>query len=121
MIPVPPSATAGTVDHIAIAWGESRVAARALHDALQILPTGGRISVLTVRGEKALNGTGLAQTLVASQDLRGYEAKAVDLTLDGRNIATALQDAALAEGAQLLVMGGFGHSRLRDFILGGAT
>ena len=121
VILVPSNATAGTTDHIAIAWDESRVAARALGDALRILPTGGRISVLTVQGEKALNGTGLVQTLVASLDLRGYGAKAGDLTLDGRNIATALQDAALAEGAQLLVMGGFGHSRLRDFILGGAT
>ncbi len=74
-----------------------------------------------MQGEKALNGTGLAQTLLASLDLRGYEAKAVYLTLDGRNIATAFQDAALAEGTQLLAMGGFGHSRLRDFILGGAT
>jgi nucleotide-binding universal stress UspA family protein len=33
----------------------------------------------------------------------------------------ALQEGALAEGAQLLAMGGFGHSRLRDFVLGGAT
>lgn len=41
--------------------------------------------------------------------------------LDGRSIAAALQDTALAEGAQLLAMGGFGHSRIRDFILGGAT
>lgn len=121
VILVPPTAATGTVDHIAIAWDESRVAARALSDALRILPLGGKVSVLTVQGEKALNGTGLAQTLAASLDLQGYDAKAVDLTLDGRNIATALQDAALAEGAQLLAMGGFGHSRLRDFILGGAT
>lgn len=118
---VPPSAKPGPVEHIAIAWDESRVAARALGDALKLLPEGGRISVMTVKGEKALNGSELAQTLATSLDLRGYKAKAVDLTLDGRNIATALQDAALAEGAQMLAMGGFGHSRLRDFILGGAT
>lgn len=121
VILVPPSTVTGAVDHVAIAWDESRVAARALGDALRILPAGGKVSVLTVKNEKALNGTGLAQTLASSLDLRGYETKAVDLTLDGRSIATALQDAALAEGAQLLAMGGFGHSRLRDFILGGAT
>lgn len=121
VILVPPNAAMGTVDHLAIAWDESRVAARALGDALRILPLGGKVSVLTVQDEKALNGTGLAQTLASSLDLRGYEARAVDLTLDGRSIAMALQDAAVAEGAQLLAMGGFGHSRLRDFILGGAT
>jgi len=111
----------GPLDHVAIAWDESRVAACALGDVLRILPAGGKVSVVTVHEEKALNGTGLAQNLASSLDLRGYEASAVDLTLDGRNIATALQEAALAEGAQLLAMGGFGHSRLRDFILGGAT
>jgi nucleotide-binding universal stress UspA family protein len=121
VILVPPTAATGTVDHIAIAWDESRVAARALGDALGILRPGGKVSVLTVHDEKALTGAGLAQTLASSLDLRGYGARAVDLTLDGRSVATALQDAALAEGAQLLVMGGFGHSRMRDFILGGAT
>ncbi len=54
-------------------------------------------------------------------DFIAYRANAVDLTLDGKSIATALQEAALAEGLQLLAMGGFGHSRLHDFILGGAT
>jgi nucleotide-binding universal stress UspA family protein len=38
-----------------------------------------------------------------------------------RTIAEALQDAAVEDGAQLLVMGGFGQSRIRDFILSGAT
>lgn len=121
VILVPSTTAKGTVDHIAIAWDESRVAARALGDALRILPSGGKVSVLTVQDEKELNGPGLAQTLASSLNLRGYESRAVDLTQDGRSIATALQDAALAEGAQLLAMGGFGHSRLRDFILGGAT
>ncbi len=121
MILVPQTAAPETVDHIAIAWDESRVAARALGDALRILPEGGKVSILTVQDEKLLNETGLAQTLATALHLRGYNATAVDLTPDGRSIATVLQDAALAEGAQLLAMGGFGHSRLRDFILGGAT
>ncbi len=121
VILVPPSTGAGTIDHIAIAWDESRVAARALCDALPLLAADGRVSVLTVQDEKALSRSGIAQTLAASLELRGYTARAVDITLDGRTIAAALQDSARSEGAQLLAMGGFGHSRLRDFILGGAT
>ena len=121
VILVPPSTAAGTIDHIAIAWDESRVAARALCDALPLLVAGGRVSVLTVQDEKALRGSGIAQTLASSLELRGYTARAVDIALDGRTIAAALQDSARSEGAQLLAMGGFGHSRLRDFILGGAT
>lgn len=118
---VPPSTAAGPVDHIAIAWDGSRVAARALCDALPLLAAGGRVSVVTVQGEKALGSTSIAQTLAESLERRGYIARAVNVTLDGRTIAEALQDAALSEGAKLLAMGGFGHSRLRDFILGGAT
>ncbi len=121
VILVPPSTATGSVDHIAVAWDGSRVAARALCDALPLLSAGGRISVVTVQGEKSLTGSNIAQTLAASLERRGYTASALNITLDGRPIAMALQDTALSEGAQLLAMGGFGHSRLRDFILGGAT
>lgn len=121
VILVPPSAATGPVDHIAIAWDGSRVAARALCDALPLLATGGRVSVVTVQGEKSLGGSGIAQTLATSLERRGYTANAVNIALDGRTIARALQDTAISESAQLLAMGGFGHSRLRDFILGGAT
>lgn len=121
VILVPPQTAADSIDHIAIAWDGSRVATRAMCDALPLLAAGGHISVLTVEGDKSLSGSSVAQTLAASLERRGYAAKAVNITLDGRTIATALQDAALSEGAQLMAMGGFGHSRLRDFILGGAT
>ena len=121
VILVPPTTEPSPVDHIAIAWDASRVAARAMHDALPFLSLGGRVSVLTVQDEKSLNGSNLAQNLAASLKRRGYGAHAIDINLDGKSIGAALQDRARAEGAQLLAMGGFGHSRLRDFILGGAT
>lgn len=121
VILVPASASVASVNHIAIAWDGSRVAARALCDALPLLTAGGQVTVITVQDEKELGASGIAQTLVAALDRRGHVAKAADITLEGRPIATALQDTALANGAQLLAMGGFGHSRLRDFILGGAT
>jgi len=118
---VPVAARPAPLDHIAIAWDGSRVAARALGDALPLLAPGGRISVLTVTDEKPLSKTDLAGALAAVLQRRGYAATAIHVAVGGRKIADALQDAALAEGAALLAMGGFGHSRLRDFILGGAT
>jgi nucleotide-binding universal stress UspA family protein len=39
----------------------------------------------------------------------------------GGDIAVTLQESAIQQGANLLVMGGYGHTRVRDFILGGAT
>lgn len=121
VILVPSSAKAGPLQHIAVAWDESRAAARALGDALRLLSPGGRVSVLTVHDEKDLGRSELSQTLAAALSKRGYDAHAVDLTLGGKDIATVLQSAAVDQGAGLLAMGGFGHSRLRDFILGGAT
>jgi len=118
---VPSSARPAALDHIAIAWDASRVAARALGDALPLLAEGGRVTVLTVRDEKPLGGSALAGLLASSLEKRGYDATPLEITLGKRTIARALQDTALEQGAQVLAMGGFGHSRLRDFILGGAT
>ena len=118
---VPPSARPTRVDHIAIAWDASRVAARALADALLLLPAGGRVSVLTVQDEKPLGGSNVAGSLATSLKERGFKTKVCNISIGAKTIAEALQDAAVAEGAQLLAMGGFGHSRMRDFVLGGAT
>lgn len=121
VILVPETAKAAPLDHVAVAWDGSRVAARALNDALQILAPGGHVTVLTVHGEKALAKEDLAGALAATLRLRGYDARATNIALDGRPIGEALQAGAMEAGAGLLAMGGFGHSRFRDFVLGGAT
>jgi nucleotide-binding universal stress UspA family protein len=118
---VPPAARSGPLDHIAIAWDESRVAARALGDALSLLSDGGTVSVLTVGDEKPLKEADIAAVLASALGSRGIKAKSCRISLAGRDISDALQEAAIGEGAKLLAMGGFGHSRLRDFVLGGAT
>lgn len=118
---VPAGARVHRIDHLAIAWDGSRVAARALGDALELVPQGCRVTVLTIEGEKPLGDKGMAATLAAALERRGFAARAHGAVLGYRGIAEALQDEALQVGASLLAMGGFGHSRLRDFILGGAT
>jgi nucleotide-binding universal stress UspA family protein len=121
VILVPEAAKPAPLDHIAIAWDGSRVAARALTDALHLLAPGGRITVLTVEDEKALPGADPAGNLATALRLRGHDARSVNLVLGGKRIAEVLQAGAMESGARLLAMGGFGHSRLRDFVLGGAT
>jgi nucleotide-binding universal stress UspA family protein len=118
---VPPSAQLTTLDHIAIAWDASQVAARALGDALPLLAEGGRVTVLTVQDEKPLKESDFAESLASVLVKRGFNAKPISLSLGGRTISETLQEQALLEGAQMLAMGGFGHSRVRDFVLGGAT
>ena len=118
---LPEGAPAAAVDHVAIAWDGSRVAARALGDALGLIGAGARYTVLTVVDEKPLpkesDGAPVADALAR----RGLSAEAATVRSDGRPIAAALQAEALERGASLLAMGGYGHSRLRDFVLGGAT
>jgi nucleotide-binding universal stress UspA family protein len=121
VILVPEMAKPAPLNHLAVAWDGSRVAARALNDALRLLAPGGRVTVLTVHGEKVLATEDLAGNLAATLRRRGYDAKAANIALEGRPIGEALQAGAKDAGAGLLAMGGFGHSRLRDFILGGAT
>lgn len=118
---VPPSAKGEPIKHVAIAWDGSRVAARALADMMPLLKDNTRLTVLTVLDEKPLERKDLGGTLVTHLQRRGFDAHARDCALSGRTISGALQDAAMEAGANLLVMGGFGHSRLRDFVLGGAT
>lgn len=118
---IPPLAKPAPLEHIAIAWDGSRVAARAMWDALPFLRKGGHVSVLTVRDEKKLSEPDLARKLATYLEKRDIKAEAFNMTLQNRTIAQALQEVAIEKGAQLLVMGGFGHSRVRDFFLGGAT
>lgn len=118
---VPPRFRPAILNHIAVAWDASRAAARALGDVLPLLTKGGRVSVLTVQDDKPLSGSGLADALAASLEKRGVKATPLEVTPGQKTIAEALQDTALSEGAKVLAMGGFGHSRIRDFVLGGAT
>lgn len=121
VILVPAGAEPPEFDHIAIAWDASQAAARALGDALPLLARGARVKVLTLADDKPLGTADIAERLAEALLARGLDASVVPAERNGRPIAAALQESAVAAGARLLVMGGFGHSRLREFILGGAT
>ena len=109
------------LDKVAIAWDGSRVAARAVADAHHVLRRASKITVLTVTGEKSLEETDAAALLVQGLNARGLSAEALTFGAEDRPIEVSLQERALEIGADLMVMGAFGHSKLRDFVLGGAT
>ncbi len=77
--------------------------------------------LLTIDGDKQIPGELDADALLLATRRRGITARPVNAAKGGRTIAEALQDEAIAAGAGLLAMGGYGHSRLRRFILGSAT
>lgn len=104
-----------------VAWDGSVEATRAVAAALPLLRSARRTTVLGV-GEPGHDGpqedacTGLASWL----GRHGIAARIV-LGVTGDDVAASLLSAAADSGAGLLVMGGYGHARLREFILGGVS
>ncbi|MBR0551288.1 universal stress protein [Stakelama marina] len=106
---------------VQIGWDGSAAAARALGDALPLLARAETVMLVAVIGDKALDeGTGL-ETVAAHLERHGIAADIEHVEAEGRNAGAALLAHATDWGSDLLVMGGYGHSRAREFILGGAT
>lgn len=106
---------------VAVAWDGSRAASRAVADALPILVAAGEVRIFTALGDKPQAVKGAAADLVRHLRLHGVEA-VVDERLDpNRSIGRRLRDYVSEMKPDLLVMGAYGHARLREFVLGGAT
>jgi nucleotide-binding universal stress UspA family protein len=118
---LPELTTISGIDHVAIAWDGSRVAARAVADAAPLLERAAKVSVITVVDEKPLDREDLAERLARGLSRRGVASQAFAVTCEDCPIGVTLQESAIERGAKMLVMGGHGHSRVRDFVLGGAT
>lgn len=117
---LPPSGTALSLTTVAIAWDGSRSAARAVRDVIAYLRTETRVIVLTQGNDKQIDPASVSR-LLSYLAARGIDARHADVPAGDRSIGHDLQSAALAHGAGLLVMGAYGHSRIREFVLGGAT
>jgi nucleotide-binding universal stress UspA family protein len=118
---LPARPTVADPRRVVIAWDGSRVAARAAADALALLGDTAEVTIVSVLNEKPLPADDLGDRLAARLVERGIRASAEPVELEDQPIGATLQDFALRKGAGLLVMGAYGHSRLRDFVLGGAT
>lgn len=110
--------------NITVAWDDSREAARAVFDALPLLERAKKVRIVTVRApsnkdddENGMCSADIAATLAR----RGIDVDVEAVRPDGRRTGDALLSSAAVDGSDLLVMGAYGHSRIREFILGGAT
>lgn len=120
LIVVPYDFTGGAPQAFALAWDNTPAAARALGDAKALI--GARpLTFLTIDGDKQLQTDMPVDAILAAAGRRGLKASAKAADKGNREIADALQDESAAIGADLLVMGGFGHSTLRRIVLGSAT
>jgi len=109
------------LNKVMVAWDYSREAARAMADAVPILTQAKEVHILSVFGEKGL------RTSCVPADLEKYLAthkikyELDQTTLKNGTTGECLLSHAAGINADMLVMGAYGHSRWREFVLGGAT
>jgi nucleotide-binding universal stress UspA family protein len=104
--------------HVGIAWDGSRLAARAWRDALPFLMGAKAVTVIAVNEEAS---EASSDRLVSHLTRRGIAARVQRLTTERGNVQGAILSIAAESNMGLLVMGGYGHSRLHERILGGVT
>jgi nucleotide-binding universal stress UspA family protein len=106
-----------------LAWTPTPEAARAVHDALPLLAPGAEVDLLVVDPQVASLGHGEEPGADIARHLarHGLRVRGVQAPAAGRSIGEAIVLHAAQSGAQLLAMGGYGHRRWREFLLGGTT
>lgn len=110
-----------TLDRIMVCWDGSRAAARAVADAMPFLKKAKQVEVVIIAdkaGKKdEVPGADLGQHLAR----HGLKVDVKRITSPDIDVPSTILSYAADSSADMIVMGGYGHSRLREFVLGGAT
>ena len=110
-----------TLDRVMVCWDGSRAASRAIADAMPLLERAGSIQVVIVASERGkydqIEGADMGLHLAR----HGVKVEVTRIARGKIDVADALLSHAADSGADFMVMGGYGHSRLREFVLGGVT
>lgn len=118
---------AGHFDHVGtrsmVAWKPTREASRAVRDTLSMLKRSDAAEVVSFeRGKSPLPADEIARRDMARYlERHGVNAKVVGAAVDKLAVGEAILSRAADFGADSIVMGAYGHSRLRERVLGGAT
>ena len=109
------------LDRVMVCWDGGRAAARAIADAMPLLERAGLLEVVIIANEPGkqdeIEGADMGQHLAR----HGLNAEVKRINYGDLDVADALLSHAADSDADFIVMGGYGHSRLREFVLGGAT
>lgn len=106
---------------VAIAWDAGREAARAVNDALPILKRADKVTALVIDPHKGDHGPEPGADIALHLARHGVKVEAQYIPAVDLSIANALLSRLVDLDIDLLVMGAYGHSRLREWILGGVT
>jgi nucleotide-binding universal stress UspA family protein len=109
------------LDRVMVCWDGGRQAARAIADAMPILVKAGKVEVVIVANERGkqdeIEGADMGQHLAR----HGLKVDVKRISRGSIDVADVLLSHVADNGTDFIVMGGYGHSRLREFILGGVT
>jgi nucleotide-binding universal stress UspA family protein len=109
------------LDRVVACWDGSRPAARAIADAMPFLTRARNVEILVVIAERdksgEITGTNMARHLAR----HGVKVEIKRLAAGNTDVQAAILSHATDVGADFMILGGYGHSRLREFILGGVT
>ncbi|KFG69693.1 universal stress protein [Microvirga sp. BSC39] len=118
---VPPTQEGFRAGRIIVAWDGSGRAARAAADALPFLRAAETVEVVSVTGEKDLPDTVLGAGIAPHLTRHGVNAVVQTLPALEGDVAETLRSHATLTRADMIVMGGYVHSRLRELMFGGVT
>jgi len=109
------------LDKVMVCWDGSRPAARAIGDAVPMLERAKAIEIVVVTGERDKSGEITGANMKRHLARHGINVEIKRIAAGSADVQTAILAHAADSGADFIVMGGYGHSRLREFILGGVT
>jgi nucleotide-binding universal stress UspA family protein len=109
------------LNHVLVGWKDTREARRATLDALPILKKAARVTIVEIADEKDSSAGRTHLEDVASWLKRHGVSAEQFVSPSSGNDAMRLNTIAQGQGVDLIVAGAYGHSRLREFVLGGVT
>jgi len=121
---IPAGGVSGAIgENIVVAWNAKREAVRAISDAMPLLESANRVSVVTInaKADDPENAGIPAADIGLHLARHGIETQTKSLHGAPAAIGELLLAAARDESADLLVMGAYGHARFREILLGGVT
>jgi len=121
LLVVPPGQEVFRAQRIIVAWDGSGRAARAAADALPFLRAAETVEVIAVMGEKDLPANVTGADIAPHLARHGISVTVQALPALGGDVAETLRNHATLTHADMIVMGGYVHSRLRELVFGGVT
>jgi nucleotide-binding universal stress UspA family protein len=109
------------LDRVMLCWDGSRAAARAIADAMPLLERAGRVEIVIVANERGKKDEIEGADMGAHLARHGLNVEVKRTVLGDIDVADVILSHAADAGSDFIVMGGYGHSRLREFVLGGVT